>query len=99
MATFDYFKKMNARGYWLDIQSELLDNLETRVVIPLEPIDGGLGLVPRLNPVFTISGKPHALLTDLIGSILVRDLSKRAGSLADRRYEVLNALDFLVSGF
>jgi toxin CcdB len=99
MATFDCFKKKNAQGYWLDIQSELLDSLETRVVIPLEPIENGLGLVPKLNPVFTISGQPHALLTDLIGSIPVRDLGKPTGSLADHRYEILNALDFLVSGF
>jgi toxin CcdB len=99
MARFDYFKKKNARGYWLDIQSDLLDVLETRAVIPLEPIDNGLGLVPRLNPVFTISGRPHALMTDLIGNIPGRDLRKPSGSLAGHHYEILNALDFLVSGF
>lgn len=39
MARFDVFRARDDGTYLLDVQATLLDRLETRVVVPLLPID------------------------------------------------------------
>ena len=46
----------------------------------------------------TIGGKQYVLLTQLAGPAPIAELPKPAGSLADFRYEILNAFDFLITG-
>jgi len=41
MARYDLYPNPFGRGYLLDVQSDLLDELATRVVIPVMPLDPG----------------------------------------------------------
>src|SRR3972149_1597257 len=69
MAQFDVYRNANPATraripYLLDVQSDLLDILATRVVIPLcKPGILKGRLAERLNPVFEVEGREVAMLT------------------------------------
>ena len=53
MAKYDVYRRTEQDGYLLDVQTDLLDELKTRVVVPL--IAAGIrrhSQLRRLNPVF-----------------------------------------------
>ena len=59
MAQFDVYENQNqetnqANPYLLDVQAELLDNLATRVVVPLITASAMGKAVKHLNPQFEI---------------------------------------------
>ena len=60
------FANPNGDGYLLEVQTDLLDELKTRVVVPLIPHSSEIKTLRRLNPVFTIGGKQYAMFTHLI---------------------------------
>ena len=98
MAQFDYYPQRRAKGYWLDCQTVLLSDIESRFVAPLLPIEVVMVPIRQLNPVFEIAGSSFVLLTQQAGPAPAADLGKPAGSLADFRYEILTAFDFLITG-
>jgi len=56
--------------FLLDVQSDLLDDLGTRVVVPLCPASAIKGkLVKTLMPVFQIDNKSYAMLTPQLAGI------------------------------
>ena len=100
MARFDLFRRpRSAPGYLLQIQSDFLDALETRVVVPLLPPEA----VPRpmrdLHPHFEIEGQAHIMATQLLGAIPRRELGPAIGSLAAHQDDITRALDVLITGF
>tara|TARA_Y100001001_G_scaffold162539_1_gene189339 strand:+ start:1457 stop:1615 length:159 start_codon:yes stop_codon:yes gene_type:complete len=52
MSRFDIFENEEGAGYLLDVQSDLLSGLNTRVVVPLLPKSSAPFPAQRLNPVF-----------------------------------------------
>ncbi|MGB1216006.1 MAG: CcdB family protein [Pikeienuella sp.] len=61
MARYDVYANPDASGYLLDVQADLLDSLNTRVVVPLMPISAAPSPAKRLNPVFNIQSEPHVM--------------------------------------
>lgn len=104
MARFDVYANPNdatnaTTPYLLDVQTEMLDNLSTRVVVPLlsqttmgKPID-------RLNPRFTIEGDTVFMSTPELAGVPTDVLGKKIASLNERRDDIMAALDFLFLGF
>jgi len=85
--------------YFVDIQNDLLDSLNSRLVIPLTPVSRADKTYPdNLCPVISIAGKPYALLTQQMAAIAGALLKKKAGSLADYRTQIIAAVDFLITG-
>jgi toxin CcdB len=83
----------------VDIQSRLLDDFGTRVVMPLVP----LGLAPRsplpsLNPVFVIGGDRYMLMGQNHATLSVKRLRRSAGTLDAERDQIVRAVDALISG-
>ena len=90
---------MPGGGFWIDCQTRLMTDYQTRFVIPLVPLpDAPRPSAARLNPVLEFAGAPHALLTQFAGTVPIAELGSSAGSLAHERYAILNAIDFLVTG-
>jgi toxin CcdB len=85
-------------GLVLDCQSDLLAHLNTRVVIPLIPVDVAPRPAGRLNPMFQVDGQDHVMDTQFISSIEARHLGAAICSLADHSFEITGALDVLISG-
>lgn len=100
MARFDLFRPpRGAPGYLLQIQSDFLDRLETRVVAPLLPPDAVPRPIRDLHPRFEIEGQPYLMATQLLGAIPKRELGPRIGSLAVQQEDITRALDMLMTGF
>lgn len=84
----------------LDVQSDLLDSLNTRVVIPLEPATNLPPQPSRLHPRVHIDGQPYILATAKLAAVHTGHLKPPVHSLAaTHRQHVIEALDFLVHGF
>ena len=86
--------------YLLDIQSDLLDQLNTRVIIPIYlKIAAPLQQITRLAPAVEVENRPCVLVTPQIAAIPARELGEPVTTLKDRRAEVLSAVDLLITGF
>lgn len=104
MPQFAVYRNKNAatRGrlpLLLDIQSDLLHPLATRVVVPLSPAGTTRSRVMhRLTPLLTFAGKEYLMLTPQLAGIATRELGPVAGDLSAQRDVITAAVDFLISG-
>lgn len=101
MAQFDIYKNSNPFStedipYLMDIQSELLSGLSTRVVIPLARCSKAIS---HLNPYFIINGEKVVMLTQELSGIEKKILGDKIDSLKNHRTEIIASVDFLISGF
>ena len=104
MPQFVVYKNRNAatRGRFpllLDVQSDLLEPLSTRVVVPLSPVAAARDVVMKqLAPVLTFDGKQYVMLTPQLAGISTRELGQPIGSLVEERVTIIAALDLLITG-
>lgn len=82
----------------VDCQSDLLEHLNTRFVVPLIAQADAPKPAQRLNPILTIDGEDYLMATQFAAAVLTRDLGKKRVSLKDRSTEILGALDVLLTG-
>lgn len=104
MAQFDVFRNpsTNTRKhypYLVDIQSPYLEELATRIVVPLGKAKlfkntAMRGLTPEIN----FHDEQLLLLTPQISSITKKQLKEPIGSLSHLRDDLMNALDFAIFG-
>ena len=104
MSQFDVFDNPNdntnqSMPYLLDVQSDLLDNLATRVVVPLIAASAMDRAIKHLNPEFLIKNNTVFMSTAELAGIPVRSLGEKVGSLKEKRDEIIAALDFIFTGF
>lgn len=105
MARFDVFRNSGERAsstpYLLDVQSDLLGQLDTRVVIPLrrQPALQEFAFPDDLAPIIQIDGIPCLLETPKMAAVPTGLLRSRVGSLADRHDLIMGAIDRLFHGF
>lgn len=104
MAQFFLYKNQDKRSkdsypFFVDVQNSLFSDLNSRMVIPFTE-HGSLNKtdVERLCPVIPVHGKNYALLTHQMTSVPIAILSKEELSLEDYRYEILDAIDMLITG-
>ena len=107
MARFDVYanpgRHADTTPYLLDVQSDLLEDLESRMVIPLRRLRHfpKVALSTRLTPVFLIDGEECLLETPKMGAVAQRVLKSPVTSLAQaqEQEQVTAALDFLFQGY
>ena len=83
------------------VQSDLIEEIATRVVIPLSRVDAAPHTpASRLNPVILISGQAHIVMTPNIASVPKARLGPVIANVeADHGDTITGALDFLFYGF
>ena len=95
MAQFSIYRNKNPRTkadipFLLDVQSDLLDHLDTRVVIPLVKAKSFGGPPSEaLKPVFDIGGERFILLTPMLAGISRKELGTAAGSLREKQFAIV----------
>ena len=105
MPRFDVYLNSGVQAavtpYLLDVQSDLLQGLETRIVVPLRRRDRfpTVSLPANLMPMFEIEGVECLLETPKLAAVPLRLLKTPVASLAARHFEVTAALDFLFQGY
>ena len=101
---FDVYKNTNPASQsqfplLLDVQADLLSNLETRMVIPLEPARLAAGrTVKCLMPRIKVKGKQYIALTNEMAGVPRRALGEQVENIAELRADVIRALDLLFTG-
>ena len=60
MARFDVYANRGGLGFLLDVQADLIARLNTRMVVPLLPLDAAPTPATRLNPIFEVLGACRA---------------------------------------
>lgn len=105
MARFTVYRNKNPRSrsaapFLLNVQSDLLEEMHSRVVIPLTKAAALTKRpVAHLMPLVEFEGETYVLMTPHLAAISQDDLGPPAGSLVERRDTIVAAMDFLLSGF
>jgi len=105
MARFDVYANPGNHGkttpYLLDVQSNLLDGLDSRMVIPLRSLKHfpKVKVATQLTPIIKIGGKDYLLETPKMGAVPQRVLKSPIASLLESQAEITAALDFLFHGY
>ena len=105
MARFDVYatpgRHADSTPYLLDVQSDLLDGLDSRVVIPLRRRERfpTVPLADRLTPTLSIAGAEFILETPKMGAVPRRALGAPLLSLAAEQARVTAAMEFVFRGF
>ncbi len=101
---FDVYPNPSARSrdvypFVVDVQSEVLERLATRMVVPLAvtTLDGA-ALPRRLCPLLPVKKHMLMLVPFEAAPLDKRLLTKRVGSLAEHSFEIVAAMDAVLSG-
>jgi len=85
--------------YLVVLQSDLLDALPTRLVVPLSRSQVvSAGLPQRLAPNFEVAGERLVLKPHEAGTLPARALGAAVASLRSEAHRIVDALDAVVSG-
>lgn len=104
MPQFSVYKNKNPKTrstypYLVDVQSDLLSDLGTRVVVPLiKRLPSGKRPIKSLMPVVRVDGQDFIMVVPQLAGIATRDLGVPVSSASQHRGEVVAALDFLFTG-
>lgn len=104
MPQFSVHKNKNPKTrstypYLVDVQSDLLSDLGTRVVVPLVKRTASTKKpIKNLMPVVSVDGQEFIMMVPLLAGIGKGDLGAPVASAAHHRGEVVAALDFLITG-
>jgi len=101
MARFDVYRISQADQdqFVVDVQSDFVSAIGTRVVVPLVPAPWFTPPVRDLNPFVEIAGQRLMVLTQELVSVPVRYLRNPVASLTNRHDDITRALDILLSGY
>lgn len=82
----------------LDVQSDLIDAMDSRVVVPLVPVALAGRPIGGLMPRLVVLGEPMVMDTAHLAGVSRSVIGKRVEDLSGQRDTIMAALDFLVSG-
>jgi toxin CcdB len=104
MAQFDVYRNPDEQDrsfvpYLLDIQSHLLENLRTRVVVPLaKQRISPAAQTTRFTPSFIVASQSVFMLTPNLYPIDTLQLGRVVTNLSEYRHDIIAAMDYLISG-
>jgi len=103
MAQFDVYRNPNPETniqipYLLDLQADLLELLNTRVVAPLHTQASISAPIRHLNPILEVGGQKLVLSTAELAAVPVGALGEQVGNAKDYRDDVIASLDFVFTG-
>lgn len=99
MARFDIYENPGRNKgnipYLIDIQSNVISGLATRIAIPLRTLTmfSSLALPGDLFPPIEVNGIRHFLDTPQMGAIPLNELKVKVGSAGPHQFEIQTALD------
>ena len=99
MPRYDVFAGRIEGNYLLDVQSDLLDNFKTRVVVPLLPVATVPPPMRKLHPTFEINGRKLVMATHVIATVPASELGESRLNLTKHHDDIVAALDMLLQGF
>jgi len=98
MARLDVYRGPDGH-YLLEIQSDLLQHLNTCVVVPLMEPQSAPRPAQFLNPIFRIGADDVVMVTQFMSGVPRSILGERVANLSDHHIAVVRAIDMLMQGF
>lgn len=104
MSQFSVYENINpatraAIPFLLNVQSDLLEELSTRAVVPLYSSDAIPGQRLRtLTPLFDINDEQYVMMTPQLAGIQKNLLGPAVADLSASRDDIIAALDLLITG-
>jgi toxin CcdB len=103
MAQFDVYRNEDPASrrrapFFVDVQSAILDDSTTRLVVPLILPSEIKVTIKRLNPSFEVHGRRVVLSTLELASVPRRFVEKPVASLAMHHIDIVAAIDFAFTG-
>ncbi|MGO7673988.1 CcdB family protein [Rhizobium ruizarguesonis] len=99
MARFQVYRLKSGNLLAIDLQANLLDDLPSRVMVPLHPVQELSWSISRLNPRFTIEGETYVMATQRMASVPTLEIGKVVADLTADSDRIIAAVDFLFQGF
>ncbi|WP_346900415.1 CcdB family protein [uncultured Roseibium sp.] len=99
MARFQVRRMRSTDILGIELQADLLDDLNTRVLVPLIPLCEVEKHIDRLNPVFDIDGCAYVMMTQHLAAVAVSEIGDVVADLSSKRDAIVAAADFLFQGF
>jgi toxin CcdB len=99
---FDVFVNPSTQGtegrpYVVVVQADILKASSQRLVVPLV-VDGEIKPMGRLNPGFEIEGRKLYLQPLDMAAFPARSLQRHVANLEDFRYQIIGAIDIVLTG-
>jgi toxin CcdB len=98
MSRFRLYAHAEGPGYLLDVQANLLSHLNTRIAVPLLPLEAAPKPAKVLNPIFEVRGVKHVMVTQFLAAVPERLMTVEVLDLRDSVHDIVNALDCLFQG-
>ena len=104
MAQFDVYRNPSSKTnkaypFLVDVQNSVIDQLATRLVVPLIKNKTRNSLyMKNLTPEIEFEGKTYLFLAQQLSSIPEDVLNDCIGSLAQSRELLIGAIDFAITG-
>ncbi|MEW5424373.1 CcdB family protein [Amorphus sp. 3PC139-8] len=83
----------------VNLQSDFLDWLDTRLVAPLIPLDKSPPPARYLNPIFSLDGDQFVLIIQSMAAVPTSALGATIADLSPQQDEITRALDMVFQGF
>lgn len=99
MSRYRVYEEKTSDNLLLDVQADLLDGLNTRIVVPLLPMENAPLCAGQLNPVFEIREERFVMVTQFLSAVSVSEIGEEVVDLIEKDIEIQKALDMLFSGF
>lgn len=105
MSRFDVFANPGRNShnipYLIDVQSNVISGLATRIVVPLRPLSSfsSMTLPPDLFPIIAINGEDYVMDTPQLGAIPASELKVNITSARSHQFAIQGALDRLFGAY
>jgi CcdB protein. len=97
---YDNMYPASAYPYLLDVQSDLIDVLSTRLMIPLYSLAKvRVKISARLCPEIEVNGEKFLVMTHEMAAVRISQIGEAVGNANEHRNQIKAAIDFLIDGF
>ncbi len=99
MSQYGIYRNPDGHGYLIDVQADINSSFNTRIMVPLLPLDVAPKPDRTLNPLFELDGETYSMVTQFMAAMPVSVLKGKLFSVENRRNEIVAAIDLLLQGF
>ena len=99
MARFHVYRLKQGDTLVVDLQADLFEALNTRIMAPLIPASEFDQVMSRLNSSTKIDDKNYVIAIHLLAAIHLSELGDMVTDLSSQRDDIVTATDFVLQGF
>jgi toxin CcdB len=99
MARFHVYRLLSDNILAIDLQSDLLGDLKSRVMAPLYLLEETPWFFQRLTPKFVIEGQTHIVAIQRMAAVSCHEIGEEVADFSSDSDIIIRSLDFLFQGY